>query len=219
MSDDYRCPYVECAKQFASKKNLKDHIRTHTGEKPYICTHCGKGFAQYSTLHKHYRVHDKKRPYACRFDGCGKSFTQISNRIRHERIHTGEKPFGCAICEKRFCSSSNLHQHMKVHEKQNKKKKLDMKKLQTSKMTKTFQKSENLMHGGIESMYKPLNAIQDLTSIPKIFPATPKQEMGIEDYCLCDINSFLHTILPPKAPVCLLPEPMSPFTFGQAFSG
>ena len=31
----FKCPFMNCQKNFKSKKAMKDHIRIHNGEKPY----------------------------------------------------------------------------------------------------------------------------------------------------------------------------------------
>ncbi|XP_066970916.1 longitudinals lacking protein, isoforms H/M/V-like isoform X9 [Macrobrachium rosenbergii] len=79
----YQCPY--CSYSSYVRTNLKNHIHTHTGERPYSC------------------------PY------CSMSFTTKSRLQSHVRIHTGEKPFHCTECPYRAPRKDSLQRHMLTH--------------------------------------------------------------------------------------------------------
>ena len=113
----YRCSFKECNKVFLKQSNLKDHIRTHTGEKPYICLHpgCGKTFSQHGNLKKHEKIHSGNKKYYCNYPNCGKKFSASYNLKIHYRCHTGEKPYKCNFpnCGREFYDKGNLKYHEK----------------------------------------------------------------------------------------------------------
>ena len=113
----YRCSFKECNKVFLKQSNLKDHIRTHTGEKPYICLHpgCGKTFSQHGNLKKHEKIHSGNKKYYCNYPNCGKKFSASYNLKIHYRCHTGEKPYKCNFpnCGRDFYDKGNLKYHEK----------------------------------------------------------------------------------------------------------
>lgn len=59
----------------------------HTKEKHYQCEICGKRFSLDFNLRTHIRTHTGLKPYACEYPGCNKRFTQGSNLSSHMKVH------------------------------------------------------------------------------------------------------------------------------------
>lgn len=53
-------PCHMCSKCFSTPAKLKEHMISHTGERPHKCSVCGKGFGRAGNLKVHMRIHNSK---------------------------------------------------------------------------------------------------------------------------------------------------------------
>ncbi|XP_047478302.1 longitudinals lacking protein, isoforms H/M/V-like isoform X21 [Penaeus chinensis] len=82
----HQCPYCTYNTKFTT--SLRNHMRTHTGEKPYSCPYCSFCSATKDRLKSHIRT------------------------------HTGEKPYACSYCPHRSSRKDSLKNHMLTHQLQ-----------------------------------------------------------------------------------------------------
>lgn len=84
---DHQCSF--CEAKFIRAYLLKQHMRIHTNEKPYVCE-CGKSFNQKGNLSVHQKTHEGFRKFPCK--QCEKGFSRIEYLQRHEIQAHSEKP-------------------------------------------------------------------------------------------------------------------------------
>ncbi|KOC67315.1 Zinc finger protein 484 [Habropoda laboriosa] len=104
---------VTCEKAFRSKIGLAQHTATHTGQFDYNCSTCGKGFQSKSYLVLHQRVHSDLKPFPC--NTCGQHFKTKQSLLDHQNRHLGVKPYVCEICGRGFITKGLCKSHQKIH--------------------------------------------------------------------------------------------------------
>ncbi|XP_067637941.1 zinc finger protein 568-like isoform X1 [Eurosta solidaginis] len=77
-------------KVFKTTLNLRLHMRTHTGERPYTCKYCTKSFAQLGGLNCHLRKHLGENIHRCEL--CPLAFPLASELRLHLTTHKNEDP-------------------------------------------------------------------------------------------------------------------------------
>ncbi|XP_053620793.1 zinc finger protein 182-like [Plodia interpunctella] len=103
-----------CGRRYSNKTLLREHIHTHTGDRPYSCNLCDKTFANKYTHQAHLKIHEvRPRPHKCK--QCGKTFLTQQNLSQHEKTHLGIRNFICQVCNKAFATQHNLEVHGVIH--------------------------------------------------------------------------------------------------------
>lgn len=111
---DLTCNF--CGKSgFGRPAHYESHIRTHTGERPFVCEFfgCNNSFRRKDHLDRHYNIHSGTRDQVCDYEGCNRAFVTAAQLQRHKNAHFCKviKTYKCSICSAAFTKKTQLRTH------------------------------------------------------------------------------------------------------------
>ncbi|XP_021349969.1 uncharacterized protein LOC110448180 [Mizuhopecten yessoensis] len=113
-AEKVNCPV--CDKSL-KKEHVLEHLRLHTGNKPFMCRYCNFGFISALSLRRHLLGHMGLTERKC--EECGKEYKKISSykehMLQHEMEKAGKQKFMCDICGQAFYLQKQLNNHMRRH--------------------------------------------------------------------------------------------------------
>ncbi|KMQ91082.1 putative zinc finger protein 846 [Lasius niger] len=100
-----------CEKDCESHRELRAHVKTHTGQDPYSCFICRKGYAKKRYLKRHMMCHSDFPRHRC--SKCGCRFKTKSELESHMKMHS--VPYSCNQCPRTFNHKGNYKRHLVSH--------------------------------------------------------------------------------------------------------
>ena len=98
--------------------NASPNVPKRTETKRFVCEYCNYATENNSYLRQHIRRHTGEKPYACDFEGCSSQFVCKGGLKEHKYLHApGTKPFPCDVagCSFRGTKKRHLKNHMNRH--------------------------------------------------------------------------------------------------------
>ncbi|XP_066593764.1 zinc finger protein 585B-like [Prorops nasuta] len=150
--EKYRCPVCD---KTLPKASLRNHLRNHTGERPFPCVKCSTSFSRRSELNAHLKnctgsplaeKFSRRRTFSCA--RCTSSFYTKYALWQHMQRHEGKK-FKCGLpgCPTILRTAAELKTHRRlVHESSDSDRKFSCTECSYSAKTKTQLHRHSLRH-------------------------------------------------------------------------
>ncbi|OAD52867.1 hypothetical protein WN48_11276 [Eufriesea mexicana] len=104
---------VVCEKDCESHRELRTHVKTHTGQFPYSCFICNKAYSMKRYLKRHMVCHTDFPRHRC--PKCGLRFKVKSELETHITTHIRGAPYACSQCPRLFNHKGNYKRHLITH--------------------------------------------------------------------------------------------------------